>query len=288
MQLSSTTKGEGLLTASTEMPTFAEHGVNAYSVFSQWADKAWPYTFEGTLFVPHIAGGTPFDNKVAEGWLRTKMVDKDDEIRAMVARVMEERRITAEEATREVDMLQHLNGFKRGRCDQCPAPENDGNVAFCEGQHQLFIEGRQLKAALKEAASVAVAAGKLDGKGWGRTRKSLLGFLAEHVMVMDERLYLHQPEPGTGTGPDYPPRPGEPFTQPSEIIQRFVHTFRGNGIQYEEIVSGACFDFTIKTDWNFKDEAWAMIWLTGEQEGIGASRAQGFGRYKLVRWEKVA
>lgn len=245
------------------------------SAFAEYMSEAWPYTYEGTLHVPRIAGGTPFDERVAEGWLKSKLGDKDDLIRELVANTMAEQGITAEEATVEVDMRQHLNGFRRERCERCP-PRVNGNTAFCDGEHQLFIEGRQLKAALKEAASVAIAADKLTMRGWGKTNKGLLSFLAEHVMVMDERLYLGVSAPSAMD------------MGRMEIIQRFVHTFRGNGIQYEEIVADAEFDFTIKTDYEFSERDWAMIWLTGEQEGIGASRAQGFGRYTLVRWEQVA
>lgn len=30
-----------------------------------------------------------------------------------------------------------------------------------------------------------------------------------------------------------------------------------------------------------------MLWLTGQQQGIGASRSQGFGRYEVVAWSKA-
>jgi hypothetical protein len=105
-------------------------------------------------------------------------------------------------------------------------------------------------------------------KGWGLTRKNIQGFVAEHVCVVEERLYLGVMEP---TG----------------ISQRFVHTFRGTGIQYEEFVDDAKVKFTIETDHDFSDRDWAMIWLTGEQQGIGATRSQGYGRYTVVDWDKV-
>lgn len=35
-------------------------------------------------------------------------------------------------------------------------------------------------------------------------------------------------------------------------------------------------------------EQWAMIWLTGEQQGIGATRSQGYGRYTVTRWEQAS
>ena len=218
------------------------------SAFDKYRKDAWPLRFTGTLHVPTIVGGTPTNEKVAEGWLRTKIADKDDLIRTMVAETMVERGVDGNAATKLVDAEQHLNGFKR---------DEDG----------LYIEGRQLKAAIKEAASVAVAAGKLNGKGWGKTNKGLLGFIAEHVVVIDDRLHL---------GAD----------EASGINQRFVHTWRGTGIQYEEYVEDATINFTVATDYEFSEKDWAMIWLTGEQQGIGASRSQGFGRYQITRWEQ--
>ena len=221
------------------------------SVFKQFQHKAWPFQFRGTLHVASLAGGTPTDQRVAEGHIRSKMALSDDLIREQVAKVMLERGVDADEAAKLVGDAKHLNGFKR------------------DPEFGLFIEGRQLKAAIKEACSVAVASGKLSARGWGTTNKSLLGFVAEHVVVDDERLYL-----GRETHDD--------------IVQRFVHTWRGTGIQYEEVCRNVELSFTVLADWNFSDEEWAMIWLTGENQGIGASRSQGFGKYKVIRWDRVS
>lgn len=221
------------------------------SAFAGFQRKAWPYRFAGALHVATIAGGTPTDQKVAEAWLKTKLADSDDLIREAVATTMAERGIPADEAVAAVDSLKHLNGFKR------------------DPELGLYIEGRQLKAGIKEAASVAGSAGKLPtGKVWGATKKGLLGFIAEHVFVAEDRLYLG-------------------VNEPTGVMQRFVHTFRGTGIQYEEYVEDAKISFTVVTDHKFTDEQWAMIWLTGEQQGIGASRSQGFGRYEVTSWEPV-
>lgn len=220
------------------------------SVFQKYVKANYPFRFSGQLHVGTIAGGTPTDPKVAEGWLRTKLgVEKDELIREMVAEVMVERGVTADEATAIVNTNKHLNGFKR---------DDSG----------LFIEGRQLKAALKEAASIAVAAGALTARGWGKTNKGLLSYLAEHVFVLEDRLPLG-------------------VMEASGIAQRFVHTFRGSGIQYEEYVTDAKIDFTVMTDHDFSEKEWAAIWLRGEQNGIGASRSQGYGRYEVVKWERA-
>lgn len=220
------------------------------SVFAKFQPTMFPYRFAGSLLVGTIAGGTPTDPKVAEGWLKTKLgVDKDDQIRAMVAETMVERGITADEAVKAVDENKHLNGFKRD-------------------EQGLYIEGRQLKAALKEAASCAVAAGKLNGRGWGKTNKGLLSYLSEHVFVVEDRLHLG-------------------VTEATGINQRFVHTFRGSGIQYEEYVTDAKVDFTVMADHDFSEKEWAAIWTSGEQQGIGASRSQGYGRYEVTRWDRL-
>lgn len=220
------------------------------SAFEKYVPQAWPFRHEGTLHVRRIAGGTPTDPNVAEGWIKTKLGTSDDLLRAQVAEVMAERGVPAEEATAIVDSNRHLNGFKR---------DENG---------QLYIEGRQLKAAIKEAASVAAAAGKLPLRAWGKTNKGLLGFIAEHVCVVEDRLMLGVKEP---TG----------------VTQRFVHTWRGDGIQYEEYVDDADIDFTVITDYRFTTEQWAMMWLTGEQQGLGAARSQGSGRYTVTRWATV-
>lgn len=231
------------------------------SVFAKYQNQMWPHRFAGQLHVGVIAGGVPTDPKVAEGWLKTKLgVDKDDLIREMVAETMVERGVTADEATKIVDTQKHLNGFKR---------DDQG----------LYIEGRQLKAALKEAASVAVAAGKLNARGWGKTNKGLLSYLAEHVFVVEDRLHLR-----ASTGGDE----SRVLQEPSGIAQRFVHTFRGSGIQYEEYVEAAVIDFTVISDHDFSEPEWAAIWTTGEQQGIGASRSQGFGRYAVTRWDSLS
>jgi hypothetical protein len=221
------------------------------SAFAAHTNTAWPHRYAATITITNLAGGVPSDPNTAKGWLGTKLADKDDLIRDLVAQTMVERGITADEAADEVNKLKHLNGFKRN-------------------EHGLYIEGRQLKAAIKEAAGVARATDKLKMK-WGTTNKGVLGFVAEHIMVVEDILQLD-------------------VTQPSRVLQSFPKNPRTGqtGIQYTEVIDEASFDFTIIADHKFTDQEWAMLWLTGEQQGIGASRSQGFGRYEVTRWEQAA
>lgn len=215
-----------------------------------------------------LVGGVPSDPNVARRWLMTKFTDHDDIIRDMVAEVVVERGLEPDnemslaEATDEVVKKISLNGFRRNPPEGAPTHDPDHPVG------ELFIGGYQLKAALKEAASIAVAANKLPKRGWGSTNKGVKSFVAEHLFVEQERLYLGVQEH-------------------DEVQQRFVHTFQGNGIQYEEIVHHAKIGFTIITDVEMEPERWAMLWLTGENQGIGATRSQGFGTYEVTAWEAV-
>jgi hypothetical protein len=197
-----------------------------------------------------MAGGIPRNPNVAEGWIRTKLAEKDDLLRERVAQTMLQLGVDAEEAARIVDTEEHLNCFKR-------LPDGE-----------LYYEGRCLKACVKEAGSIAVAASKLPSRGWGSTNKGIKSFLAEHIFIVEEILPLG-------------------VSEPARINQRFISTHHGTGIQYEEIVEDVSFDFTLKTDQKLTNKQWAMIWLTAQEEGIGAARSQGNGRFVLTRWETV-
>lgn len=230
-------------------------------IFSKYDNESYKHRFIAELEVGILVGGIPSDPKVAEGWLRSKLQDTDERIREEVAKVMVERQVDADEAAQIVNDLKNLNGFKH-------TPEG-----------QLFIEGRQVKAAIKEATSVAVAAKKIDMTGWGATRKWLTNFLPEHVFILEETIPLFQLDE---VGEVY-----TPVFKPTGILQQFVHTRHGSSIQYQEFVEKALVRFTVISDHEFTTRDWAMLWTTGEYQGVGASRSQGYGKYGVVRWDKI-
>lgn len=231
------------------------------STFEELRQKIWSHRFSAEIFVPIIMGGIPFDQKVAEGWIKTKMGLNDDAlVQEAVAKTMVEMGVTLEKAVEEVDKNKHLNGFKRDK------------------NGFLYYEGRCLKAALKEAISVAADAGNLQPRGMGlNNRKGVLSFCAEHVMVAETELSLGVKEP---TG----------------ILQKFVHTYRGSGIQYEEYVENATIRFTVMSDFDFDgpksaenqkfEEFWGTVMVTMEKQGIGASRSQGYGTFTTTKWQR--
>jgi hypothetical protein len=227
------------------------------SVFEQYEERNYPFRWSGTIHMESIAGGIPSDPKKAEGWLRSRILAdavEDQRLQDMVTETMVERGVTADTVIEELVDKTALVGFKR-----------DGVG--------LYVEGRQLKAALKEAASVAANAGRITTKGWGSPdnanyKKGLKAWFPEHVFVVERRLPLG-------------------VSEPSEIDQQFVHGRYGSSIQYQEVVRDVEVDFTVETDFDFSEKQWAAIWQTAERLGLGASRPRDFGRFVVTRWDRV-
>lgn len=241
-------------------------------VFAEYVPDVWKHRWLATIAFNDIAGGVPSDQKVAEGWIRSKLggdAAKDSRIKEAVAQMMESRKISEDEAIAELNASRNVNGFWRN---------SDG---------QLFIQGRTIKAALKEAVSVAVAAGNLPARKWGTTNKGAMSFAAEHLQVLTEEVRLWHPRLAD-EGSDVPLRP---VMEPTLIQQTFpVNPItRQTGIQYTEICKGVIIEVEVATDCeDYTDKEWATIWLTGNLQGIGAARSQDHGRYSVIGWEKIS
>lgn len=207
-----------------------------------------------------IMGGTPKDPKVIEGWIKSKMgLEEGAELRTLVARTMIEMgHDLAEGATpEELDAAiaatvadKSTNGFKR--TDQ-----------------GLIIEGRQVKAMLRENVNILFGAQK-----FGPTRKGAKGYVAERVFVEEDAIPLGRTEPdgvelfiGHVTGPQGP---------------RATLT-------YFEFCEKPEVSFTVLSlqDCLTADQ-WEAIFEQAEQNGLGSLRSQGFGRFKLVSVAPVA
>jgi len=275
--------------------------VDVVSPFEKFKDQAWPFWYKGEVLVERICGGVPSQEKTAEAWIRTKLRDtrSESEIRALVETTKEEirethkaagRKTTAELALEDEEETAILTDEEATDLAVTKvASDMAGFNMFKRSQDGiLYIEGRQLKAAMKEAVAVAANAGLLPTKGWGNPdnaayKKQLKGWFPEHVFVTDHTLPLYAAvELGGGSY-----EIGNTITEPSRVIQKFVHTHRGDAIGYEETLDKAMIRFTAKTNVELTEENWAMIWLTGEDQGLGASRSQGYGTYQMTAWEQM-
>lgn len=224
------------------------------SVFEDYRAKVYKVRYRAEIIVGELHGGVPMNPDVARKWLEVRMGGSDEHLANLQAQVVTElgmdKELTDDELLDEMSRRNNLNGFKRSESGE------------------LFIEGRQVKAMLKEAASIAVAGGHLNGRGWGKTNKGLLGFLAEHIFVEDHRI-------GLGV------------SEPSGINQRFVATWKGTGISLEEYVVDAKLSFTVATDYDFPKDFWPTVWTIAESNGLGAARSMGYGQFDVVGWETL-
>ena len=210
-------------------------------------------------------GGIPQDPKLIEAWLRSKAgITDTEEIRVALLRTMEERGaevtpdMTFEEleaASKKVAGSRETTGFKRG-------------------EHGLYIEARQIKAALKENCNILYAGDKDFAKHANNpTRKGARSFLAERVFVAPEQIWLGRIEAdgiemviGHVTGPQGP----------------------RSTLGYHEYVSQAeiTFDVLVTRD-AIPEEWWPELWTQMEENGLGALRSQGHGRFDLLAWDRV-
>jgi hypothetical protein len=226
-------------------------------MFEQYRNQVWPLEFEGTIKATRICGGIPNDPNIAKSWLEKKLgVTDDEQLQRLVLETMMQREgTTRDEAVKEVIQKTSVNGFKADELG-------------------LYVEGRQLKACLKEAVSVAIASKKLVATGWGTTKKWITNYFPEHVFVVEDTLYLLDQD-------------GKHITERPTPTQRFVSTYRGNAISYDEVIPEAYIKFRVISDHPFTEKQWATLWVTAEQQGLGANRSQGYGRFEVVAWNQV-
>lgn len=274
--------------------------------FEQYKDQAYPFWYEGQMLVSKICGGVPADENTAEKWVETKV--RDTRSAPMVKELVEKTkrelrethaaraRVAAGTATEgdliTVDELDEESAELLDQIENISPEELDAraltkaakdlaglNIFKRTPQGVLYIEGRQLKAALKEAVQVAANAGKITTKGWGNPdnasyKKGIKQWFPEHVFVTNDILCLFRED-------------GTPVVKEDETLQKFVHTHRGDAISYEECVYNASIRFKVKTDVDLTEKQWAMVWLTGQDQGLGASRSQGFGTYEMTGWRAL-
>lgn len=210
-------------------------------------------------FRDRVMGGVPRDPRVIEGWLRSKAgVTDQDEIIAMTRRTLIDlgqelpETATIEEmiaASEKIAAERSTNGFKRGA---------DG----------LILEGRQIKAALKEATHILYA-----GERWGVTKKGPKSFLAERVFVLEDEIPLGRAEPdGVHLMVGHVSGPGGPRST----------------LTYHEYCERPSCVFTVLSAGDAIDAAkWAEMLTLMQENGIGALRSQQHGRFDVTDIARV-
>lgn len=211
-------------------------------------------------FRDKVMGGVPKDPKLIEGWLRAKAGISDvEEVRMALLRTLNElgAEVTPDMTYEEVEAAaekiagtKETSGFKRD-------PVNG-----------LFLESRQVKAALKEATNILYA-----GERVGPTKKGARSYLAERVFPTPDQLFLGRKDPdgvemmvGHVTGPQ----------GPRSTLGYHEYT-RQSTIECDILVAKNA----IPAEW------WPDLWTLMEENGLGALRSQGYGKFDVLEWEEI-
>jgi hypothetical protein len=213
-----------------------------------------------------LMGGIPKDPTIVEAWLRQKagITNRTEDLRQFMLRTLSElgHPVTPEMSWEEIEELservsavRHTQGFK-------------------SDERGLYIESRAIKAMIKECVSILYPYQAPNQVGrWGPTRKAALNFVAERVFVEPDRVYLGRERPdgvelfiGHTTGPQGP-RSNLTY---HEYVERAE-------LQFELLVAGDL----------VPHEAWPRIWALAQENGLGALRSQGYGRFDVTRFDRV-
>lgn len=211
-------------------------------------------------FRDKLMGGIPLDPKIIEGWLRSKAgIDKEEEVKRAMLQTLYELGVDVrpdmtiaelERASESLAATKQTNGFKR---------DTNG----------LYIESRTIKAAFKECTNILFA-----GARWGATKKGPKSFLAERVFVSPDHVSLGRSEP--------------------DGVELFIgHTSGPKGPQsnltYYQFADGATIEFDVMAANDAIElDNWKQIWVLMQENGLGALRSQGFGRFDLELFERIA
>jgi hypothetical protein len=227
---------------------------NQPAALNQWALYGGALAWRGK-----VMGGVPKNTRVIEGWLRARAgISEQEELRQSLARTALDMGLDVKPGMSYDDLVtltdkeaetKQTNGFKRG----------------AQG---LYIESRQLKAALKESTNILFSAQR-----WGPTKKGFRSMLAERVFVYPHELFLHAEEP-TGI----------------EMTIGHLNGPQGprSSLGYCEYVVGAHIDFQVLVlEDALSNEQWVRIWNLCQQEGLGAKRSAGYGEFDLTCWDKL-
>lgn len=233
-------------------------------------------TYKVTVKIRNLlVGGVPANESVIRSWLRTRLEMDDQALEEVVKQTLAERGQSEFTSTDEaLDALMEkqetvsVNGFKRD-------PQTG----------ELMVEGRCVKAGLKEWANSAY-----PGTEWpGKTNVSK-GFRKGLMATLAERAFVQEVFIGTGIkGDEVSPVPG---VGPAWIEERIKHVMTPQGpksaLNRVEVIKEPTLTFTLKVHDDFLPlEAWARILERGEDIGLGADRGRSDGQFDLIGFEQI-
>lgn len=207
-------------------------------------------------FRDKLMGGVPKNPKIIEGWLRSKAgIEQEEEIRRATLRTLLEL---------GADVTPDMTFEELERASEALAAQRQTN-GFKIDDQGVYVESRAVKAMLKESINILYA-----GDRWGKTKKGPKSFFAERVFISPDRIHLGRMEP--------------------DGVDLFIGHVSGpkgpqSTLTYHEYAERASieFDVMVLRD-EVKAEHWPEVWLHCQENGLGALRSQGFGRFDVEAW----
>jgi hypothetical protein len=288
-----------------------------------YGDKLFA-TYDTTIrYQDRIAGGTPADPRMIDAWLRTKAgLTNDEERRQVVLRTLKEMKpelfMPGENGVPAIDIETATYDDLVAASTKAAQDKQTNGFKRPDGKH-LAIETRHPKAMLKEVTSILYSAER-----WGPTRKGPKSFTAERVFIdamtpsqadVDQyvKLAMRAGTPADEIAakanamlslsdasgkPLYPEflflhRPDGSLIDAPDDVETFIgHVITKTGPQSNltlvQVVKQATVRFKVRViNDAISHDYWPFIWLTAQQNGLGAMRSQSYGRFDVLQFEHV-
>lgn len=209
-------------------------------------------------FRDKLMGGTPKDPKIITGWLRSKAgVTNENEIRNMMLRTLMELGADVKPGMDYDELVEASEALASNQA-----------TGFKRDDAGLYIESRQVKAMLKECTNILFA-----GVRWGKTKKGPKAFVAERVFVNPDRIHLGADEPD---GVDLLTAHLSGPQGKQSVLKQYEYV-QGTEIEFEVMVAEDA----------ISQDNWAQVWILAQENGLGALRSQGHGRFDVEQWERA-
>ena len=266
------------------------------SVFKKAHDKVFTYRRVQIQFENKLMGGTPKDPNIIAGFIRTKGIhSNEEELKMQIFNTMRDvgYQGTPDMSLEELMVAQNErpNLSLEQLAMEEKIKENDeriveiservadlkNTVGFKFDENGLYIEGRAIKAAIKESANIM-----FGGERAGPTRKGFKNYVAERIVVVEDKVYLNRTEPdgvetftGHVTGPQ---GPRSTLTR-YEYVEKPILTFHLKELKLMQKSKHGTAALT--------EDQWEQLFVSMEVPGIGAIRSQQFGRFETVEFTKI-
>lgn len=222
-------------------------------------------------FRSRVVGGTPSNARMIEGWIRTKMgVTQEAEVRALTKQTLIDLGVDPEVFDDDADEDVRFETLQQA---SEMLAKHSNTTMFKRDTDGLYLEGRVVKAMLKETVNVLFAGTDPWGKHGSYRGKGARNATAEWVFIADDHISLG-------------------VREPSGVDLSIGHISGPQGkrstLSYYEYVDGATIQFDVLV---LKDRVevkhWPEIWRYCQESGLGAKRSQGMGQFDVLAWERL-